>query len=139
MNEGIKLSIRRLVKKRAVNRCEYCQAREDCSPDPFSVEHIVPRSKGGESSLQNLCLSCQGCNNHKYTRISHTDDTTGQEVELYNPRQHRWADHFIWDSNPTKILARTPSGRATLSLLRLNRPGLIGLREALIAIAKHPP
>ena len=31
----------------------------------FSVEHIIPRGRDGDSSRGNLALSCQGCDNHK--------------------------------------------------------------------------
>jgi len=33
----------------------------------IAKRRIVPRSQGGETTMGNLALSCQGCNNHKYT------------------------------------------------------------------------
>jgi 5-methylcytosine-specific restriction endonuclease McrA len=64
---------KRVVTERAHGCCEYCQCQSLFSPDPFSVEHIVPRSRGGTSDLSNLALSCQGCNNRKYTSIEAID------------------------------------------------------------------
>lgn len=40
---------------------------------PFSIEHIIPKSQGGETTLDNLAFSCQGCNNHKYNKIEGYD------------------------------------------------------------------
>jgi 5-methylcytosine-specific restriction endonuclease McrA len=82
---------KRRVAERARDRCEYCHCPARFSTDPFSVEHIVPRSAGGTSEEFNLALSCQGCNNRKYTSAQATDPVTGEAVSLYNPRVHRWS------------------------------------------------
>jgi hypothetical protein len=60
-------------------------------------------------------------------------------VALYHPRRQTWREHFAWLPNARRIVGLSPTGRATVEMLRLNRPGLMGLREALIAIGVHPP
>lgn len=105
----------------------------------FSVEHILPRSQGGETRADNLAFSCQGCNNHKYTRTEASDPVTGALVPLFQPRLHRWRAHFVWNADCTLILGVTPTGRATVEVLRLNRPGLVNLRRVLHAAGEHPP
>src|SRR5947208_17182362 len=45
---------RRLVVERAGGRCEYCLSPAAYSPDPFAIEHIVPRSRGGSHRPFNL-------------------------------------------------------------------------------------
>lgn len=105
----------------------------------FSVEHIVPRQQGGGTELQNLALSCQGCNNHKYTRTHAPDPATGESVPLFNPRRQRWSVHFSWSEGCTHMLGLTPAGRATVAALRLNRDGLVNLRRVLYSMAEHPP
>ncbi|MCP4657958.1 MAG: HNH endonuclease [bacterium] len=45
------------------------------STHDFSIEHIVPIQKGGESTLDNLALACQGCNNFKFTRGARRQST----------------------------------------------------------------
>jgi 5-methylcytosine-specific restriction endonuclease McrA len=55
----------RVVFQRAHGCCEYCRSQARFALQSFSNEHIVPRSAGGESELNNLALACQGCNNHK--------------------------------------------------------------------------
>ena len=57
------------------------------SPDSLSVEHIIPRSRGGRTILNNLALLCQGCNNHKYTLIEAPDPLTADPAPLYHPRR----------------------------------------------------
>jgi 5-methylcytosine-specific restriction endonuclease McrA len=55
------------IAHRASGCCEYCRSQARFSPDPFSIEHIIPRSKGGTDENGNLALACQGCNNRKYS------------------------------------------------------------------------
>ncbi len=105
----------------------------------FSVEHIVPRARGGTNTLDNLALACQGCNNHKYLKTEDRDPITGMVVPLFHPRQQRWNDHFVWSEDYTLIIGITPIGRATVEALRLNRPGLVNLRRVLYAMGEHPP
>jgi hypothetical protein len=90
---------RRLVEERANGRCEYCLSPLAYSPDPFAVEHIVPRSRGGSHRPANLAFSCQGCNSCKYTSTEALDAVSGERVPLYHPRQHRWQDHFARDDD----------------------------------------
>lgn len=127
------------VVQRANRCCEYCQSQEDFSPDSFSVEHITPRSDGGTFNLSNLALACQGCNNRKYTSTTWADPLTGEIVPLYHPRQHHWSDDFAWNHDYTLLLGLTPTGRATIEKLQLNRQGVVNLRRALRVIGEHPP
>jgi hypothetical protein len=106
---------------------------------PFSAEHIEPRSEGGATSLRNLAWACQGCNNHKYNRRSARDPVTGEAMPLFHPRTQRWAEHFAWNEDGTLIFGLSPSGRATVEALHLNREGLINLRRILFAAGEHPP
>lgn len=131
--------VRRLVHERAYNCCEYCYAQLGYSPDPFNVEHIHPRSKGGATSPANLALACFGCNSAKGTETTAIDPLTQITVPLYHPRQDRWADHFRWSSNCTELIGISAIGRATISFLDLNRPGLRRLRQVLYAANEHPP
>jgi 5-methylcytosine-specific restriction endonuclease McrA len=130
---------RREVEKRARNLCEYCISRQDHSPQSFSVEHILPKSKKGNDELENLALSCQSCNNFKYTKTEAFDLLTGQNVPLYNPRKDVWEEHFTWSSDFTNLVGISPTGRATIELLKLNRESVQNLRLALHFVGKHPP
>ena len=130
---------KRAVAERAQGYCEYCWSQARFSPDPFSVEHVIPRSRGGPSHLSNLALSCQGCNNRKYTSIEAIDRVTGEAAPLYHPRQQRWSEHFTWNANFLLILGLSPTGRATVEKLQLNRAGVLNLRRILRTFGEHPP
>ncbi len=131
--------LREEVAQRAHHCCEYCRSQESVSPDVFSIEHIHPRSRGGATTLDNLALSCQGCNGHKATRIECVDPETGGFVPLFHPRNHLWNDHFAWSEDFTRILGMTPTGRATIEALHLNRDRLINLRRVMRQAGLHPP
>jgi 5-methylcytosine-specific restriction endonuclease McrA len=105
----------------------------------FSVEHVEPASRGGPTESDNLALACQGCNNHKYTRTEATDPVGGEVVALYHPRHQRWRDHFAWSPDGGVVVGLTPTGRATIEALQLNRPGLVNLRRILFQAGEHPP
>lgn len=90
-------------------------------------------------NVENLALSCQGCNNHKYTKTTWHDPLTGEEVNLFNPRLQEWNDNFTWSADVTEILGTTVVGRATVDALKMNRPALQNLRSLLAEAGRHPP
>ncbi|MBF0349647.1 MAG: HNH endonuclease [SAR324 cluster bacterium] len=138
-NERVPAELRRIVMDRAQGCCEYCHSQSKFATQSFSVEHIIPVNKGGNSELGNLALACQGCNNHKYTRTEGTDPVGHQIVLLFHPRQHQWNEHFVWNHDCTLMIGLTPTGRTTIDILRLNRPGLVNLRKILYETGEHPP
>ena len=81
---------RQAVFTRAQGRCEYCHTPDGFVPGSLAVEHIVPRSKGGKTTLANLALSCPACNGHKYNKVEGVEPLTAQRVRLFNPRKQRW-------------------------------------------------
>lgn len=51
---------RRNLFARDANRCQYCGKRFPTSE--LSLDHVVPRSRGGETSWENIVCSCVKCN-----------------------------------------------------------------------------
>jgi len=47
-------------------RCQYCGVRG--TGYELTLDHIVPRSRGGRSTPENLCASCKFCNQRKGDR-----------------------------------------------------------------------
>jgi hypothetical protein len=131
--------LRRLVVEWARGCCEYCRSQASFASESFSVEHIHPESLGGPTVLENLALSCAGCNGHKHAKTEGRDPETGTVVPLFHPRRQRWSDHFAWDASFTRVVGLTPTGRATVEELQLNREGLVNLRRAVRAVGAHPP
>jgi 5-methylcytosine-specific restriction endonuclease McrA len=135
----MKAKLKLIVRQRAKYCCEYCIAQEKFTPDNFSGEHIVPVSKGGTDDIENLALACQRCNNLKYIFTHSLDPGTGKIVPLYNPRTDDWHAHFRWDETFTLIIGLSPTGRATVKRLELNRESLINFRTAFRILGLHPP
>jgi hypothetical protein len=111
-------AIRSRVARRAGNRCEYCHLRQEDSFYSLHVEHIVPKQHGGGDSLDNLALSCRRCNLYKGLNLTSIDPNTGSVVPLFDPRHDQWEQHFRTER--TLIMGKTPVGRATVRLLRMN-------------------
>jgi HNH endonuclease len=136
---AITAQIRQAVAQRARYCCEYCRSQLAFSADSFSVEHILPRSRDGSDDWSNLALSCQRCNNAKFTAVEATDPLTGRAAVLFHPRQHEWSEHFAWSHDFLLVHGLTPTGRATVERLQLNRAGVMNLRRVLRDTGLHPP
>lgn len=56
---------RRAVLHRDGNRCQYCGREAD------SIDHVVPRSRGGIHAWENVVAACRRCNLAKGARLLH--------------------------------------------------------------------
>lgn len=135
----VPLPMQRAVVQRAKGYCEYCQLPVAFSPASFNFEHIIPLIKQGLTILLNLAFSCGGCNAHKKDKTEALDPLTRQLMPLFNPRTDIWSDHFQWSDDDLQIIGITPTGRATVQLLKVNREGNINLRRLLKMAELHPP
>ncbi len=127
------------VTKRANGFCEYCLSDSEFSDSPFDIKHIVPISKNGKTEIENLALSCHGCNLYKSNKTEAFDIVSQENSQLFNPREDDWDDHFVWAKNYTSIVGLTPVGRATVETLKLNRKGLVNQRKALYILRQNLP
>ncbi len=75
-NRQVMTALKSQVIERAQGNCEYCRSQARFATQAFSIEHITPQSKGGQTALDNLALACQGCNNHKYNKTKAADPIT---------------------------------------------------------------
>ncbi len=57
---------RKNIMLRDHNTCQYCG--RVFTPADLTLDHIVPRSLGGDSTWDNLVASCRSCNNRKGDR-----------------------------------------------------------------------
>ena len=61
---------RRNILKRDDYRCQYCAKQAT----PLTIDHIVPKNKGGKDSWENLVAACSKCNTRKGdTLLKHMD------------------------------------------------------------------
>jgi 5-methylcytosine-specific restriction endonuclease McrA len=98
----------------------------------FEVDHVVPSSRGGLTTFENLAYACPHCNDRKWAHVEFEDPETGQIVPLFHPRKDSWQDHFRWSSHTDlEVIGTTASGRATVACLQLNHPELTSIRREL--------
>lgn len=123
----ISAALRRQVRERARERCEYCLLAEIQAFFPHEPDHIISRKHGGQTVLENLALACFDCNRFKGSDVASVDPSSGALTSIFNPRLHRWSDHFqLHDGH---IVPLTRMGRATERLLRLNLPHRVVIRR----------
>lgn len=125
----------RLVHKRANYCCEYCQTCQDIIGQAMHVDHIQP---GGGDHPDNLCLSCSACNQSKSRTTNAVDPDSGSTELLFNPRTQKWTDHFRWIDGGLRVLGLTPTGRATVSRLKMNQERIVIARSLWINAGLHP-
>jgi 5-methylcytosine-specific restriction endonuclease McrA len=123
-------SLRQLVHDRAAGCCEYCFIPATAVLVAHEIDHIISRKHGGSSDAENLALSCALCNKHKGSDLTSIDPETGEIVPLYHPRQDSWPEHF--QLREAQFIGLTPTGRATIRLLQLNRSDRIEERQLLL-------
>ncbi|MBM4171426.1 MAG: HNH endonuclease [Ignavibacteria bacterium] len=71
---------RRNILKRDNHKCGYC-GRADL---PLTIDHIIPKSKGGDDSWENLVAACLPCNNKKGDRTPEAAKM-GLRIKAYTP------------------------------------------------------
>lgn len=111
-------ALREFVRRRAGNRCEYCHLPQAFSELAFHIEHIRPRQHGGGEGPSNLALACPECNLAKGPNLAGFDPVDERIVRLFNPRRDKWDMHFGHDG--PRIVGKTPTGRASVALLKMN-------------------
>lgn len=135
----ISAELRRTVTEQSRYRCGYCLSAERIVGAIMELDHLLPAALGGETVEDNLWLACSACNILKHDRKAAQDPETGETVPLFNPRRHAWADHFVWSDGDIRVTGMTPTGRATVQALQLNRAVLVTARRLWIAAGWHPP
>ncbi len=80
---GLPLS-RRTVFARDFYTCQYCGAQP--GKQELTIDHVIPRSRGGETTWENVVTACKKCNQKKGNR---TPEEAGMPL-LRRPRQPRY-------------------------------------------------
>lgn len=130
--DGIPLPLQRRARLRAGHRCEYCGVPQAGQEATFHIDHVVPRRSGGPTELDNLALACVSCSLRKGARTEALDPVSGEMAPLFNPRRDSWDEHFEL-ADGGQILAKTPSARVSVALLKMNRPVAVEIRRRLRA------
>lgn len=57
---------RKNIMKRDGFRCVYCGSISD-----LTIDHVIPKSRGGKTTWENLVTACSSCNNKKDDKLLH--------------------------------------------------------------------
>jgi 5-methylcytosine-specific restriction endonuclease McrA len=82
-SRGVKLS-RRNILERDEFTCQYCGKHLDAAR--LTVDHVIPRSRGGQTSWENVVAACNRCNDRK-------GDLSPEKAGMHlkrQPRRPRW-------------------------------------------------
>jgi 5-methylcytosine-specific restriction endonuclease McrA len=74
---------RRAVFARDTHRCQYCPAPAE------NIDHVLPRSRGGTHTWENVVAACRRCNTKKGDRTPQEASMRLQRVPRA-PREHGW-------------------------------------------------
>ena len=125
----ISVALRRFVRDRASQSCEYCLIPEIAVLVPHEVDHVIAEKHGGQTEENNLALACTICNKYKGSDLASIDPDNGEIVRLYRPHHDDWCDHFQIDAG--EMVPLTSIGRVTVRLLQMNRPERVAERTLL--------
>lgn len=131
--------LRARVEEADGDLCQYCLTAESSSGIPLTYDHIRPRSKGGNTSFENVCRACRACNEFKTDSTHAVDPITGELTPLFDPRTQAWDEHFAWSADRARVEGLSPAGRATVVALRMNRPTITAARSRWAEAGWHPP
>jgi 5-methylcytosine-specific restriction endonuclease McrA len=93
---------RKNILRRDLNTCQYCA--KELVPSLLTIDHLLPRSRGGENTWENLVAACKKCNQRKGNRtpeeagmklINKPTRPRGAKIKYSNCMQEIWKD-YIW-------------------------------------------
>ena len=98
---------RKNILLRDRNTCQFCG--EIFPASDLTLDHVVPRSRGGRSSWENLVACCYQCNNHKGDRTPEeaglqlvrrprpfTLHTSRQLMRLIGHKDEKWRKYLFY-------------------------------------------
>jgi 5-methylcytosine-specific restriction endonuclease McrA len=78
--------------------CQYC--RSTLPAKSLTLDHVIPKSRGGESSWENLVACCSLCNNRKGCRTPHEAGMTllraPRPIGIHAKHRLLASDHESW-------------------------------------------
>src|SRR4051812_5110742 len=84
---------RRAVFARDGHRCQYCGAAAE------NIDHVIPRSKGGPHTWENVVAACRPCNTRKEDRLLHETSLQLRRKPAV-PRERLWVVVAVGNVRP---------------------------------------
>jgi len=92
---------RRTVMARDQYTCQYCGATPGRAE--LTIDHVVPRSRGGSTSWENLTVACRPCNQRKGNR---TPREAGMALRRQPHRPRYVALAFLGEANHREVWSK---------------------------------
>lgn len=73
--------------------CQYCH--KHLSKDNYTIDHVIPKSRGGRTDYENTVLSCYSCNQIKGNTIVSLN-TKPIQINLYDILKFNYGDNRLW-------------------------------------------
>ena len=108
---------RSLILKRDGHTCQYCEYK---GPN-LTIDHIVPKSRGGQDTWQNLVTSCLECNNCKDNRTPEEWASALKRV-FSKETVSVSALPFTWDSYQVGMMETRINSRGTTLVTKPKAP-----------------
>ncbi|MBI3653215.1 MAG: HNH endonuclease [Acidobacteria bacterium] len=83
-------TVQEQLRQRANFLCEYCHTDETWQYIPFTIDHIMPVSEGGEDNAENLALACA----LRLTRLLDSVDVRRYCQGMYNKAAIEFKDIY---------------------------------------------
>lgn len=109
---------RRNILARDHFMCQYCDVK--LSPDKLTLDHIMPSSRGGASSWQNLIACCSLCNKRKADRTPEeagmmlrrrprpaSVHTSRHIMRSMGADEAAWQKYLYYDSSESHLVSRS--------------------------------
>jgi 5-methylcytosine-specific restriction endonuclease McrA len=104
MNEKETYPSRALIYKRDDHECQYCGTRNN-----LTIDHVIPRSRGGKDTWDNLVACCTTCNVKKGNKfLKDTNMKLKREpkapfsrvmLDLEKSRVHEWKEFLFGEGD----------------------------------------
>ena len=98
---------RKNILLRDRNTCQFCG--KTFPPSDLTLDHVIPRSRGGHTDWDNLVTCCHSCNNRKGNRLPEevglkplrpprpfTLHTGRQLMRLMGQSEHKWRKYLFY-------------------------------------------
>jgi CRISPR/Cas system Type II protein with McrA/HNH and RuvC-like nuclease domain len=85
---------RKTIREQWNHKCAYCDSEEN-----LSLDHIIPQSKGGSDSTDNVICCCKPCNHSK--GHSHWEEWYYSQ-DFFNHERHSKIKNWMEKNSPSK-------------------------------------
>ena len=100
--QRVKLTKREILRRDSYT-CQYCGAQP--GSEELTIDHVLPRSRGGVSSWENCVLACMACNKRKADRTPEQARMRVRKQPVRPTWRPLYADHTMRIASWSKFVS----------------------------------